>query len=71
MIQLFLSKFLNCQHRVWGWPITIDNRTYRVCLQCGLERKYNWRTMQFTQPRRRNTIRKNSLDNAGRTEVKL
>lgn len=52
----FLSPLLGCRHRHETWPMKPRNRggkvlcsapSYRVCLDCGRERKY---TLLDTQP---------------------
>jgi hypothetical protein len=44
-----LQFIFGCRHREYGFPITLKDRnlTYRVCLECGAERKYDWQRMRF------------------------
>lgn len=63
MIQLLFNTLLNCKHKVWSWPMTIDGKTTRTCIECGTKRAYNWKKMEFTQPRKRVVqMRTNSVD---------
>jgi hypothetical protein len=40
-----------CSHRNVGWPITLGDRTYRVCCNCGVEFDYSWDTMSYVHRR--------------------
>lgn len=42
-----MEWLFGCNHASYGWPITKQGITYRVCLECGKERKYDWRRMRF------------------------
>jgi hypothetical protein len=33
-----------------SWPITLDNRTYEVCCDCGAEFDYSWKMMAIAPP---------------------
>ena len=42
-----ISKFWTCWHRRMSRPFTRDGETYRVCLRCGVQRRFDleqWRT---------------------------
>jgi hypothetical protein len=43
----FLIDFLlgGCRHRHQSRPFTLDNRTYKVCLDCGREIGYSLESM--------------------------
>ena len=47
MLNKILTLFFECPHPNCSWPMTKNEITYRVCLDCGLERKYNWKEMKF------------------------
>jgi hypothetical protein len=34
-----------CHHKCMSWPITLGNRTYEVCCNCGGEFDYSWEMM--------------------------
>lgn len=34
-----------CHHKNMSWPITLGNRTYKVCCDCGAEFDYSWEMM--------------------------
>lgn len=61
MFEQFLKSLLGCSHenmsRVW----TINLRTYRVCLDCGLERDWHWRWMKYWTPPHQTHIEKQML----------
>lgn len=49
------ERLFGCRHEDMSWPITIKNRngsrrTYRVCLDCGKERDWNWSRMRYEKP---------------------
>lgn len=52
MIQ-FILGLLGCQHKSWSWPRTVNKRTYQVCLDCGQERAYNFKSMEAGSMRSR------------------
>ena len=42
-----ISKFWTCWHRRMSRPFTRDGETYRVCLRCGVHRRFDleqWKT---------------------------
>ena len=42
-----ISKFWTCWHRRMSRPFTRDGKTYRVCLRCGVHRRFDleqWKT---------------------------
>ncbi len=51
-----ICNFLfGCHHRVLSWPMTVHKpgkRTYVVCLTCGAEFDYDFKTMQRCQDRK-------------------
>ena len=57
MIANFLDLFFGCWHKNYSFPITVKpgqrrtgaasaTGTYVVCLECGKEFAYDWRTMK-------------------------
>ena len=38
-MKLLWRFFFGCPHAL-GWPITLNDRTYRVCSKCGTEFEY-------------------------------
>ena len=44
-----IEWLLDCKHENCGWPITRQGVTYRTCLQCGRERKYDTARMRFVE----------------------
>lgn len=36
-----------CHHNRTSWPITLGNRTYEVCCDCGAELDYSWEMMSY------------------------
>jgi hypothetical protein len=48
LLQMFEFVF-GCHHRKLSRIFTIRKRTYRVCLECGREFKYSWKTMPSMQ----------------------
>jgi hypothetical protein len=43
----FVSKLWSCWHRHMSRPFTRDGETYRVCLRCGIHRRFDleaWKT---------------------------
>jgi hypothetical protein len=38
-----------CPHEKWTNPFTIGGLTYRVCLECGANRKYDLARMRFVE----------------------
>lgn len=41
------TRLLGCWHSEMGLPFTIDGRTYRTCISCGLKRDFDplrWKT---------------------------
>ena len=47
-MKLFAWLF-GCPHEKRGFPITRNGVTYRACLECGDERKYDWRRMRYVE----------------------
>lgn len=43
-----LNSLFACHHE-FGWPITRNGITYRVCNNCGQERKWDMREMKFSK----------------------
>ena len=44
---LVISKIWTCWHRRMSRPFTRDGKTYRVCLRCGIQRRFDveqWKT---------------------------
>ena len=39
-----------CHHEHISWPITLGNRTYEVCCDCGAEFDYSWEMMAPKHP---------------------
>jgi hypothetical protein len=58
MLQAVLSTLFGCSHRKTTFPITVQRKTgacthrstYVVCLRCGAEFGYDWRTMRIQKP---------------------
>jgi len=56
MCTLFRALFnllFGCHHRRLSWPLTLRQprmRTYVVCLVCGAEFDYDFRTMRICRP---------------------
>jgi hypothetical protein len=42
-----LTQAFGCHHECMSWPITLGERTYQVCCDCGAEFDYSWETMSF------------------------
>ena len=62
MIASFLDVFFGCWHKNYSFPITVKQGqrrsgaaaatgTYVVCLECGKEFAYDWRTMKVVGDR--------------------
>lgn len=49
MLEALVNWLLLHREHNWSYPITIKKRTYRVCLDCGLERDYDWEKMRFKE----------------------
>src|SRR5262245_2436351 len=46
-VSMGLNKLFGCWHREMSLPVTIDGRTYRTCMNCGLHRDFDlnrWKT---------------------------
>ncbi len=46
-LRYLLSRPLTCWHRRMSRPFTRDGKTYRVCLRCGVHRRFDldaWKT---------------------------
>jgi hypothetical protein len=39
-----------CRHRRMGWPIWLGGRSYRVCLDCGIQRLFDEGTLRGYGP---------------------
>jgi hypothetical protein len=54
-LESFLSSVMNflfgCGHDHVTRPFTLENRTYKVCLDCGHELPYSARTMTYVTAR--------------------
>jgi hypothetical protein len=52
MIQSLLNALLGCSHPRTTFPITPARKSeaYVVCLDCGKEFAYDWKTMRVGQP---------------------
>jgi hypothetical protein len=46
----FWKWMFGCHHQRMSWPITLDNRTYEVCCDCGAEFDYSWEMMAVQHP---------------------
>ena len=44
-MKLLWRFFFGCPHAL-GWPITLNDRTYRVCSKCGAEFEYAGELLQ-------------------------
>jgi len=42
-----LDYVFGCHHRELSWPITMNQRTYKVCCHCGTKFDYSWERMTF------------------------
>lgn len=47
MYVLIRDALFGCPHSSYGFPITRNSICYRVCLECGHERKYDFVRMRF------------------------
>lgn len=44
MLQRLVNLLMGCRHENMSWPITLSGRTYRTCLECGYQRRWDpWR----------------------------
>jgi hypothetical protein len=62
MLHTFLDSLFGCSHQRTTFPITrtrklvgahtaaARNRTYVVCLECGKEFDYDWKSMRVGEP---------------------
>jgi len=39
-----------CLHRKMGWPIWLDGHSYRVCMDCGIQRLFDEATLREYGP---------------------
>ena len=42
--------FGGCLHRKMGWPIWLGGHSYRVCMDCGIKRLFDERTLRAYGP---------------------
>jgi hypothetical protein len=47
-----LEKLFGCRHDNWSLPFTLKGKTYRVCLECGFEKDYDFGRMEFRHEKR-------------------
>jgi len=48
ILRYFIPPFFICWHRKMSRPFTRDGETYRVCLRCGIRRKFDLKRWQTT-----------------------
>jgi hypothetical protein len=59
-----------CRHRFQSRPFTLDNRTYKVCLDCGKEIEYSLESMAPLRLRSNASLRLQALgDHSGRCTI--
>lgn len=49
MFLKLLAKLFWCRHERLSFPITLNLKTYVVCLECGSEWKYDWQSMRVVE----------------------
>ena len=42
--------FRYCRHKRMGWPIWLGGSSYRVCMDCGIKRLFDERTLREYGP---------------------
>lgn len=47
MFKRLRMLIFGCTHSNCGWPITLNKVCYRVCVDCGMERKYDFQRMKY------------------------
>jgi hypothetical protein len=64
----FLIDFLlgACRHRHQSRPFTLDNQTYKVCLDCGMEIGYSLESMAPLRLRSNASVRLQALEDHSR-----
>ena len=45
----YLLSFFGCKHTNYSFPRTKNGVTYTVCLECGKERKYDFKQMRHVK----------------------
>jgi hypothetical protein len=46
----WLTRIFGCWHREISRPFTLNEESYRVCLECGAHRQFNLQTWEMTGP---------------------
>ena len=47
-LKYLMRRITTCWHRKLSRPFTRDNKTYRVCLRCGMQRDFNLQMWKST-----------------------
>lgn len=71
-----LSKIWSCWHRQMSRPFTRDGETYRVCLRCGVHRRFDleaWKTQgaYYREEKVMEPIQTQSAAVSARTKLRL
>jgi hypothetical protein len=45
-----VTRAFECHHSSMSRPFTVDDRTYRVCLKCGMHRDFDLKTWKMSGP---------------------
>jgi hypothetical protein len=45
-----VTRVFGCHHSSMSRPFTFDDRTYRVCLKCGMRRDFDLKTWKMSGP---------------------
>jgi len=45
-----MLAFGGCRHKKMGWPIWLEGNSYRVCVDCGIKRLFDERTLRAYGP---------------------
>jgi len=45
-----MLAFGGCRHKRMGWPIWLEGHSYRVCVNCGIKRLFDERTLREYGP---------------------
>jgi hypothetical protein len=55
-LEILFDWIFGCHHRHLSRVFTIDRRTFQVCLACGAELQYSWRTMSLIKTKTPQTL---------------